>query len=211
MSKICSKCKTERESSEFSKAQSQKDGLQCWCKECKGKEQRGYRQTERGKEARRKYQKSESGKESNRRNTRNQRRLCPEKTKARRILNKAIRDGRIIRPSNCESCFKKRFVQAHHEDYSKPLDVDWLCNKCHNELWKNYKLNMKGLKMGENNKSQLTTEEELKELLLSSTGEDDEVDRFVGLIIDLIAERSEDVAEEVVDKHERDYDHDRIR
>jgi len=134
MSKTCSKCVKKKESLEFSKAQSQKDGLQCWCKECKGEIQRAYRQTEIGKESFRKYQQSEAGKEYNRRNAQNQRRLCPEKVKARNIVNKAIQTGKLTRPDHCESCLKKCFVEAHHEDYSKPLDVDWLCGKCHNKL-----------------------------------------------------------------------------
>lgn len=28
-------------------------------------------------------------------------------------------------------------VEAHHSDYSKPLDVDWLCKE-HHALWHRY-------------------------------------------------------------------------
>ncbi|KKL23029.1 hypothetical protein LCGC14_2429460 [marine sediment metagenome] len=61
--------------------------------------------------------------------------------------------------------------------------------------------------MGE---KQLTTEETLAEELQRRFHKihPSEARYIVGLLIDLIAERSEDKAEEAVDKHERDYDHD---
>jgi hypothetical protein len=52
----------------------------------------------------------------------------PEKTKARNAVSNAIRDGRLLRQP-CEVCGQK--AQAHHHDYSKPLDVQWLCFKHH--------------------------------------------------------------------------------
>ncbi|KKK81651.1 hypothetical protein LCGC14_2811270, partial [marine sediment metagenome] len=43
----------------------------------------------------------------------------------------AIRDGRLERPTICPSCDVETFIEAHHEDYSKPLEVKWLCDDCH--------------------------------------------------------------------------------
>lgn len=50
-------------------------------------------------------------------------------------VGNAIRDGRLIRPSSCSECGTKGRVDAHHEDYSKPFDVTWLCRKCHAQTW----------------------------------------------------------------------------
>lgn len=50
----------------------------------------------------------------------------------RRETRRAIADGRLVRQP-CERCSKLK-VQAHHDDYSKPLEVRWLCPVCHNHL-----------------------------------------------------------------------------
>ena len=55
----------------------------------------------------------------------------PLKYVARNAVNNAIRDGRLQRKS-CEICGKK--AQAHHDDYSKPLDVRWFCFAHHRAL-----------------------------------------------------------------------------
>ncbi len=52
------------------------------------------------------------------------------KRKAHVIAGNAIRDGGLIKQP-CERCSAVKGVQAHHEDYSKPLDVNWLCRPCH--------------------------------------------------------------------------------
>lgn len=48
-------------------------------------------------------------------------------------VSKAIKEGVLIKPSTCSNldCDSDRFIEAHHEDYTKPLEVDWLCSVCH--------------------------------------------------------------------------------
>ena len=58
----------------------------------------------------------------------------PLKAKARRAVSSAVRAGRLI-PQPCKVCGAKG--QAHHHDYSKPLEVEWLCSVHHGrEHWK---------------------------------------------------------------------------
>lgn len=54
----------------------------------------------------------------------------PEKIRAQNRLNYAIRKG-VVKRQPCESCGTSERVHAHHDDYSKPLDVWWLCYLCH--------------------------------------------------------------------------------
>jgi hypothetical protein len=56
----------------------------------------------------------------------------PAKYKARTAVTNAIRSGRLI-PEPCKTCGTTKRVQAHHADYSKPLEVTWECFKCHRE------------------------------------------------------------------------------
>lgn len=61
----------------------------------------------------------------------------PEKRKARNMVSNAIRNGKLKRQL-CEVCGEK--AHAHHEDYSKPLDVRWLCPTHHMRLHNNIDL-----------------------------------------------------------------------
>jgi hypothetical protein len=56
----------------------------------------------------------------------------PAKKHARNLLQSAVRHGKIKRRP-CEICQSER-SQAHHEDYSKPLEVRWLCQLHHAEV-----------------------------------------------------------------------------
>lgn len=63
----------------------------------------------------------------------------PEKSRASQLVNQAIKKGELIRPLSCDQCGVipqsmrggRSGIQAHHEDYSRPLDVMWLCHSCH--------------------------------------------------------------------------------
>jgi hypothetical protein len=51
---------------------------------------------------------------------------------ARRKLNLYVYYGKVKRRP-CEVCGATDGIEAHHEDYSKPLDVNWLCPTHHKE------------------------------------------------------------------------------
>ena len=53
----------------------------------------------------------------------------PVKKRARRRIRDRIHAG-TLRRGNCMVCDEPE-AQAHHEDYSKPLQIHWLCSKHH--------------------------------------------------------------------------------
>ena len=56
----------------------------------------------------------------------------PERNAARQAVRCAVRSGRLVR-GPCVYCGTTVKVQAHHDDYSKPLEVTWACFRCHRE------------------------------------------------------------------------------
>jgi hypothetical protein len=57
----------------------------------------------------------------------------PEKIYAQHVIAHLIESGKVIRPIYCK-CGKMENIQAHHEDYKKPLKVIWICMFCHRRL-----------------------------------------------------------------------------
>ena len=55
-----------------------------------------------------------------------------EKEKARRAINHALADGKM-KKEPCEVCGSTQRIHGHHDDYSKPYEVTWLCPKHHGE------------------------------------------------------------------------------
>lgn len=53
------------------------------------------------------------------------------KQRCRRMVQRAITAGRLNRPDRCVRCEAACTPHGHHHDYSKPLDVEWLCLDCH--------------------------------------------------------------------------------
>lgn len=62
----------------------------------------------------------------------------PLKGSARRKVRYAIKTGKMVKPDKCEDCRKTGKIGAHHKDYSKPLEVNWLCGPCHGERHRRY-------------------------------------------------------------------------
>jgi hypothetical protein len=74
------------------------------------------------------YQKTDAGKRASKVSGERQRKKYPEKYQARQEVLKALRKGILVKqPCPCGG----KNVQAHHADYSRPLDVTWLCDNCH--------------------------------------------------------------------------------
>lgn len=56
------------------------------------------------------------------------------KQAARRVFHRALGSGEVTKPDSCQRCGSLETIEAHHGDYSKPLDVEWLCRDCHRGL-----------------------------------------------------------------------------
>jgi ribosomal protein S27AE len=54
-----------------------------------------------------------------------------EKKAARAAVILALGRKQLRRPPVCSECGVACVAQAHHDDYSKPLAVRWLCRSCH--------------------------------------------------------------------------------
>ncbi len=51
------------------------------------------------------------------------------------IFCDAIRRGTLVRPDRCELCNSHyKHIHGHHVDYSRPIDVVWLCPLCHRRI-----------------------------------------------------------------------------
>ena len=60
----------------------------------------------------------------------------PDKYKARNAVQSALRRGSLTRPDFCSECGLICKPDAHHDDYYKPLEIKWLCRKCHAAIHK---------------------------------------------------------------------------
>jgi len=56
-----------------------------------------------------------------------------KKHEARVLVGHAVRTGQLLKPDACSKCGSGEKIEGHHEDYSDPLDVIWLCRVCHLE------------------------------------------------------------------------------
>lgn len=55
----------------------------------------------------------------------------PERQAARSTVKNALRSGALVRPDSCARCGVLCKPEASHDDYSRPLDIEWLCKTCH--------------------------------------------------------------------------------
>jgi len=126
--KRCSTCKETKPLDEFSREKRAKDGRRSQCKVCASALQKVYDQTEKRKATKKAYFQTDKGKAAMAR----YKETNPEKIKAKDIVNNAIKAGKLSKPTECPRCGNsKNRIEGHHKDYSKPLEVEWLCQPCH--------------------------------------------------------------------------------
>lgn len=144
----CRVCSGEKPAGEFYPRQLRKCGQVGECMECtkarvrdnRARRVEYYRQYDadrfqndpRVKARHARYKKTDGGKASYRRARQKWLDHNPDKRAAHVLVGNALRSGKIEKASECECCGAKDVrLEGHHEDYSKPLDVVWLCRSCH--------------------------------------------------------------------------------
>lgn len=90
------------------------------CRECYVARVTAYKQTIAGQQVEQRYRQSPLGKLKKKRYYEK----SPEKLIAHSAVHAAVRYGKLVRGS-CEVC--GGVAEAHHADYSRPLEVRWLC------------------------------------------------------------------------------------
>lgn len=127
--KTCFKCKVKKPLTEFYKHREMADGHLGKCKPCA----RGYATKHRGEniDAIRANDKIRHKGRNPSAYIKEWRRRFPNKYKAEYTIGNAIRAG-LIERQPCEICGAEK-SHAHHDDYSKPMQVRWLCAVHHKE------------------------------------------------------------------------------
>ena len=135
--KKCSACGEVKAAFEFQVRRMSHDGRTAACKVClKARDAARYpKEKERRAELMRAYVATPEGKEIVRKAHLRWIKRNSQKRAAHVIVGNAIRDGELVK-KRCEVCGAEK-VDAHHDDYSKPLDVRWLCRKHHAEHHRN--------------------------------------------------------------------------
>lgn len=131
--KICKECEEKKPLSGFYK---QGKNLFGKCKECikrRVRNNRALKFDQYSKYEKNRYKQNENRRKRLTKSAKEWRLRYPEAYKAQTAVGNALRDGKIIKEP-CSFCNSTSNVHAHHNDYSKPLDVVWLCAKCHHRI-----------------------------------------------------------------------------
>ena len=130
--KTCFKCGIRKHRSNFYRHSAMADGLLGKCKDCTKVDVRAHRieNSEAVREYDRKRSRTRMRLEDRQSRNSAYAKMNPEKRAAHHALGNAVRDGRV-KKRPCAFCGSEDRLDAHHHDYSKPLDVTWLCAGCH--------------------------------------------------------------------------------
>lgn len=116
----------------FQKRVASKDGLTASCKDCLRARDAGKHQKARDARlaAMREYARSDKGREVHSKAAKKWREAHPDRRAAQQAIGNAVQSGKVT-PLPCFICGAK--AEAHHPDYSAPLNVVWLCSSHHKQ------------------------------------------------------------------------------
>ncbi len=125
--KSCFKCGAEKPLTEYYKHKQMADGHLNKCKACTKTDVKAHRQDPRYREKVLAYDRARGSRQSPE-YLREWRRNNPEKYRAHQLVARHLEN-----PGVCSECDSTFHIEAHHDDYTKPLDVRWLCSACHKQ------------------------------------------------------------------------------
>ncbi len=129
MEKKCFKCEVIKPLGEFYRHKAMRDGHVNKCKACNKSDVSDHRLLNIDKI--REYDRGRGNRQSSS-YQKEYRKNNPNKYKATNMVNNAIKGGKL-HSEPCAECGHADSV-AHHDDYSKPLNVRWLC-QAHHKKW----------------------------------------------------------------------------
>lgn len=129
----CPTCKKWLPNTEYYGDSRTPNKLRSQCKACHIKGTVYSRNPDNGRRINREYMARARARdiEKFRERERNRPPASPGKVLARSALNTAVKNGGIVKSKQCSKCGSEGEIDGHHEDYSKPLEVEWLCPLCH--------------------------------------------------------------------------------
>ena len=132
--KQCGKCKLVKPATDFARSRRTKDRLAWNCNTCQAAYRRDWR--ERNRERTRELSRQHYLRHQEQRREDSRQRIAqhPERMKAYNAVAYAVQNGGLLRPEWCTACGEPGWLVAHHRDYLKPLEVEWLCRPCHGKL-----------------------------------------------------------------------------
>ncbi len=132
---ICFKCHTEKPIDDFYKHPKMANGHLGKCKDCTKLDVSNRSRTPDGRTRDRARRRNNERRKQQWRDQSKRQRLKPEnkiKNSARLKLRRAVLHG-LIQKSLCVVCGSIN-VHAHHQDYSRPYDIIWLCPLHHSAV-----------------------------------------------------------------------------
>lgn len=130
INKTCFKCGATKPLDDFYRHPMMRDGHLNKCKEC-NKVDSSMRDPAKVKAYDRARAKNPARRAASLEAQKRRRAANPAKRYAHSKLSRAVKSGAIVKPKICQVCLNELRLVGHHEDYSKPLDVIWMCDPCH--------------------------------------------------------------------------------